>query len=186
MMQRVTLIIMAAGLLLMASCDRTRHEKGYEYFPDMAHSRAFETYGEHPELDNNMAMMLAPEGTVPMGFTPYPFSTGAEGREMMAKVKSPMENNDINIKKGEEQYDIFCKLCHGATGDGSGNLFKSGLYSFQPSSLVNDKMKAATDGEYYHVITNGWGLMGAHGNQISSDDRWKIILFIRNKLQTQS
>jgi len=39
------------------------------------------------------------------------------------------------------------------------------------------------DGEIYHSITVGYGIMGAHGGMIVPEDRWKIILHIRNDLQ---
>jgi hypothetical protein len=39
-----------------------------------------------------------------------------------------------------------------------------------------------TDGEIYHVISRGNGLMSGYGSQIEPDDRWKIILYLR-KLQ---
>ncbi len=39
------------------------------------------------------------------------------------------------------------------------------------------------DGEMYHSITVGYGIMGAHGSQIRQEDRWKVILYIRDNLQ---
>ncbi len=47
--------------------------------------------------------------------------------------------------------------------DGNGNLFTSGLYNFKPASLVNDKVKNIPDGEIYHVITVGQGVMMSYG-----------------------
>jgi hypothetical protein len=50
-----------------------------------------------------------------------------------------------------------------------------------PSNLITDPVKSKPDGEYYHVITLGTlsGLMGAHGSQISPENRWKIIDYVR-------
>jgi len=47
-------------------------------------------------------------------------------------------------------------------------------------------MKAVPDGEIYHVITSGYGVMGAHGSQIIPDDRWKIVLYVKDILQTSA
>lgn len=181
--------ILAASLLVLgfASCDRTRHEKGFEYFPDMAHSRTWETYSENPNLPQGMTNQLPPEGSIPRDHTPYPFTADAEGREMAAlKLSNPIEKTAINLKNGQEKYRIFCSSCHGEKGDGNGFLFTSGLYNFQPPSLINEKMTQARDGEVFHVITCGWGLMGAHAAQINPDERWKIILYIRNTLQNNT
>ena len=73
--------------------------------------------------------------------------------------------------------------CHGENGDGKGFLFTSGKYPYPPASLINEKVKNVPDGEIFHVITVGWGIMGAHGPLIQPDDRWKIVLYIRNSLQ---
>jgi mono/diheme cytochrome c family protein len=177
------MLVMALPALM--ACDRTRHEKGYEYFPDMAHSRSWESYSEHPTLPQGMTMMTPIEGTIPRGHTPYPYPANAEGREQAARIlKNILETNESNLKRGKEQYRIFCQSCHGETGDGEGFLHTSGKYSYKPASLVNEKMRTAADGEFYHAITAGWGLMGAHAAQISPDDRWRIIMFIRNELQS--
>jgi mono/diheme cytochrome c family protein len=80
-------------------------------------------------------------------------------------------------------FQTYCKICHGEAGDGKGFLFTSGKYPYPPASLINDKMKAAPDGEIYHVITVGFGIMGAYGTQIRPDDRWKTIMYIRKELQ---
>jgi hypothetical protein len=41
------------------------------------------------------------------------------------------------------------------------------------------------DGEIYHSVTLGFGSMGAHGSQIIPDDRWKLVLYLR-QLQEES
>ena len=41
------------------------------------------------------------------------------------------------------------------------------------------------DGEIFHSITLGFGSMGAHGSQIRTEDRWKLVLYIR-RLQAEA
>jgi hypothetical protein len=40
-----------------------------------------------------------------------------------------------------------------------------------------------TEGHIFHVITMGKGLMGAHGSQLSPDERWKIARYIKEVIQ---
>ena len=61
--------------------------------------------------------------------------------------------------------------------------FTSGKYTYPPASLISEKMLAAPDGDIYHVITAGFGIMPEHGSMIRPDDRWKIALYIKNELQ---
>jgi len=73
-------------------------------------------------------------------------------------------------------------MCHGETGKGDGHLFTNGLFIAKPTSLVESYVQDKPDGELFHIITMGSisTLMGAHGSQISQDDRWKIVLYIKN------
>ena len=81
------------------------------------------------------------------------------------------------------QYNRFCAQCHGEKGDGMGYLYTSKKYAFPPSNLLKDKTIRRPDGEIYHIINVGINIMGAHASQISPDDRWKIVLYIREDLQ---
>jgi mono/diheme cytochrome c family protein len=82
-------------------------------------------------------------------------------------------------------YERVCIICHGPNGDGQGQMYTSELYPFPPASLVNKKVNELPDGQIFHTITYGYGVMGAHANIVRPDDRWKIVLYIRKELQTQ-
>ena len=97
-----------------------------------------------------------------------------------------MEYSEKNLERGEQVYGVFCASCHGEKGDGKGHLFTSGVYKYPVRTLVSEEMNQRPDGEIYHTITLGFGVMGAHGFMISPGDRWKTILYIRKNLQTQN
>ncbi len=170
--------------LIFSGCDRTRHDKGYEYFPDMAHSLAAETYAPNTSFADGANMRTPPEGTVPRGIVPYAYPATPEGRELAGKeLVNPVEASTENMQEGQRLYTVFCASCHGTAGDGKGSLHTSGKYVLPPASLIADNLKAKPSGEIYHVITTGWGVMGAHGAQIKPEDRWKIVHFIEKNLQ---
>jgi len=175
------------GLLIsfaMTSCDRTRNDKGYEYFPDMVHSQAFETYSQNPNYPDGATNQMSAPGTIPREHIPFNSASNIEGRiQAGQEVFNPIVVSPEVVARGKEQYLVYCQMCHGEKGDGQGYLFTNKLYTFQPASLVNDKARNLPDGEIYHTITLGFGVMGAHGAQISRDDRWKIIHYIREELQ---
>jgi mono/diheme cytochrome c family protein len=171
-------------LLLGTSCDRTRNEKGYEYFPDMAHSLAYETYADNPAMADGQAMRLPAENTISREVMPYPYPGTPEGRvQAAAELKNPLEPTPENISRGKEQFTIFCKGCHGELGNGEGFLYTSGRYAIKPASLLSEKMMAMPDADIYHVISAGFNVMGAHGHMIRPDDRWKIAIYVKNELQ---
>lgn len=171
-------------LLALVSCDRTRNQKGYEYFPDMAHSLAYETYAPGPVFPNGLTNQLPVAGTIPRGIIPHQYPATPEGRLQAGKeLTCTLEPTDAHLKEGKALFTVFCENCHGQAGDGKGHLFTSGKFAIQPASLINERMVAAPIGEVYHVITAGWNTMGAHGPQIRPNDRWKIALFVKNELQ---
>lgn len=180
------LVLMISAAITLTACDRSRTDKGYDYFPDMFNSPAYKTYSDHPSLPGGHSMLEPPEGSLPRGFVHYTYENSFEGRELAGKeLVNPFVPDDRLLEEGQELYKIFCMNCHGATGDGSGFLYTSGKYPIRPASLITDEIKAKPSGEIYHVITRGWGVMGAHGSQIRPDDRWKIVMFVEEILQQQ-
>jgi len=176
--------VLALSVALFASCDRTRIQKGYEYFPDMAHSLAYETYAPAKGANNGITMQMPVLGSIPREMIPYQYPATVEGRLLAGKeLICKLESNEANLARGTEMYKVFCQNCHGTAGKGDGHLYTSGKFTVPPASLVSERMLAAPIGEVYHVITAGFNTMGAHGPQIRPDDRWKIALYVKNTLQ---
>jgi len=189
MIRKKTITFLAAAftfLLLGTSCDRTRNDKGYEYFPDMGHSLAYETYAQNPAMGDSLAMRLPAENTISRELMPYPYTATPEGRALAAiELINPLQATPENIARGKELFAIFCMGCHGEPGNGEGYLYTSGRFAIKPASLISEKMMAAPDADIYHVISAGFNVMGAHGHMIRPDDRWKIAMFVKNELQSK-
>lgn len=182
---RYRLVILTAVLgLLIISCDRDNNHPGYDFFPDMAYSHAYESNSSNPNFKDGKTMREPVKGTISRDYMAYPFEKNDSDRLQAGReLKNVLPYTSENIARGKKMYEAYCMVCHGEAGDGKGFLFTSGKYPFPPASLINDKMKAAPDGEVYHVITVGFGIMGAYGTQIRPDDRWKTIMYIRKELE---
>lgn len=81
------------------------------------------------------------------------------------------------VARGRERYQIFCSMCHGATGAGDGMIVRRGFK--QPPSYHIEDLRNAPVGHFFDVITNGWGSMPNYAQQIPVQDRWAIIAYIR-------
>jgi mono/diheme cytochrome c family protein len=174
----------AIALMAIISCDRTRSSTGWDYMPDMYYSNAYESYTANPNFPDNLTMRTPVEGTVPRDMVPFAWVKSDEDRIAAGEaLVNPLDASEENLDRGREIYNIFCINCHGTAGDGQGYLFTSKRYPYPPASLVSDKVKSLKDGEIYHTMTVGYGIMGAHGSMIRPEDRWKIILYIRENLQ---
>lgn len=183
-MRRITLwIVLSAGSIM--SCDRSNNQPGYDYFPDMFYSRAYETYSANPDFPDGKTLREPVEGTISLEMIPYPYAKTDNDRLLAGReLRNPYPADSANLDRGATAYGIYCVSCHGKQADGNGLLYQTGLYSFKPASLVNEKMKGVPDGEIYHVISVGQGIMQAHGSIIRPGDRWKIVLYVRQLQST--
>jgi mono/diheme cytochrome c family protein len=171
--------------LLLSGCNRDRNNPGWDYFPDMFYSTAYETFSKNTVFENGMTMRLTAPGTVPRGFIPFDYTIdGASRIKAGNDLVNPIMPDSETLSVGREVYTTFCIGCHGIGGEGDGQLYTSGLYPVKPRSLMSEAALKLRDGEIFHTITLGFGSMGAHGSQIMPDDRWKLVLYI-NKLQEE-
>jgi mono/diheme cytochrome c family protein len=81
------------------------------------------------------------------------------------------------VTRGQQRYEIFCAMCHGATGYGDGMIVRRGFR--KPPSYHTEELRNARVGHFFDVITNGWGSMPSYNAQIPARDRWAIIAYIR-------
>jgi mono/diheme cytochrome c family protein len=121
---------------------------------------------------------------VPRGFTPLPYTKDLADRTKAGlELKNPVELSDAALVRGKVLYERFCLQCHGPAGDGQGHLYTSKLYPFPPASLINEKVSNIPDGEIFHTVTYGFGVMPEHASIIPVEDRWLVIHYIRKYLQ---
>jgi mono/diheme cytochrome c family protein len=174
-------VIIFCCLITLYSCNRGKDNPGWDYFPDMFYSTAYETNTKNPNFEDGMTMRVPVTGTVPRDFVPFEYENDAESRIRAGKeLINPFTGTPEALSRGKEVYTTFCVGCHGIAGEGDGRLFTSGLYPLKPLSISGNSAAKLRDGEIFHTITLGIRSMGAHGSQIRPDDRWKLIIYIRD------
>jgi mono/diheme cytochrome c family protein len=183
-------IIAGIGLLLAAaqSCSDVKREQNRVYMPDMAYSRAVETYSDYSYLkDSGIHYNATPvAGTVKRNEGVYyqllKDTTGTYNTSYAMVNPLPPLNNE-EMKEAERLYLVNCGICHGQQLDGNGPLYKGGEgpYPAAPKNLVGDELKKMADGTMFHSITYGKNLMGAYASQVNPKQRWMIIHYIRSK-----
>lgn len=114
---------------------------------------------------------------------PPPRTVNAEGAQIPAQsyqgfvTEFPMPITAADLDRGQERFNIYCSVCHGRLGDGSGMIVKRGFR--KPPSFHDDRLRTAPIGYFFDVETNGFGAMPDYASQIPPDDRWRIIAYIR-------
>lgn len=150
-----------------------------EFLPDMVQAVPYESFARHPDLPNHMALQPPVEGTIargqkPLHYQPTPKDAERAGEELVNPFSA---KDDLRLKRSAQVYANYCQLCHGLAGKGDGPVSQRGVPP--PPSLLADKTLKMKDGQMFHVITYGQGNMAAYAGQISLEDRWAVILHLR-------
>jgi mono/diheme cytochrome c family protein len=81
------------------------------------------------------------------------------------------------LDRGQSRFEISCAPCHGKLGDGNGMIVQRGFR--RPPSYTDDRLMKAPSSHFYDVMTNGFGAMSSYADQLTPEDRWKVIAYIR-------
>jgi len=191
-MKRSTIVFcgLAAMLLAVAGCSDVKRTPGKVYMPDMANSRAYETYSVNPVFADGRTSQGPVAGTVKRG-EEFPVlmemdKLGDTANYYASRsVPNPIDSLTADqLKETERLYLINCGICHGAKLDGNGPLWKDGdgPYPSKPAALVGDaKYESMPDGQMFYSITFGKNLMGSYASQLSAKQRWQVIRYIKTK-----
>jgi len=183
-----------AAALVLVSCSDVKRQPGSVYMPDMAYSRAYESYADYSNLAEKKINYAGKPvaGTIARG-EDLPFhipmdAAGDTANYTASKaVKNPIVSlTDVERKEAERLYLVNCGICHGANLNGNGPLYKGGdgPYPAKPATLVGDaKYEAMPDGQMFYSLTYGKNLMGSYASQLSRKQRWMVIKYIKDKQQ---
>jgi mono/diheme cytochrome c family protein len=126
---------------------------------------------------------LALDGVVNRGLR-----DGSDATSWVETIPVPVSMQ--TMRRGQQRYDVFCSPCHGLAGYGDGMVSKraedlqEGTWT-PPSSLHTDLIRGRPVGQLYNTITNGIRNMPAYSSQISVEDRWAIVAYIRALQRSQ-
>jgi hypothetical protein len=144
---------------------------------DMADQPKYKTLGGSSFFADAQASRPIPPGTVARGqlqTDEHLFTGKIDGKD--ADV-FPFPVTLEVLARGRERYNIYCIVCHGATGDGDGMIVQRGFTP--PPSFHIDRLRSAAPGHLFDVMTNGWGAMFSYNDRVNVPDRWAIAAYIR-------
>jgi len=124
-------------------------------------------------FEDGRGMRLPVEGTVARGFIPYPYMGEANPEEVLS---NPHLSTKENIELGQRKYLTYCSPCHGNFGDGDSRM--NGQFP-NPPTLHSNRARDFSDGMIYHIMTNGQNIMPSYASQVTREERWAIVNYIR-------
>jgi mono/diheme cytochrome c family protein len=171
-----------------------------EIFVDMVRNPRYDPQHESDFYADTRAARRPVPGTVPLGYNiPNAFlSTGANNNKLDQEPGAfsnatdyyntgrigdmygdgiPLKVDRAVLERGRERFNINCAVCHGPVGLGNGITSQYGLVGI--ANFHDARIRTMPDGQIFNTITLGKNTMGAYGSNISVEDRWAIITYIR-------
>ena len=159
---------LALALLNLAACKRDdmadqprlKPLAASSFFPDGASARPpvpHTVSRSNPDINLDEGQLW--QNTLPLN-TPAPFPITA-----------------ADLRRGQQEFTIYCTPCHGQLGDGDGMIPQRGF--LHPPTYHSDRLRNAPDAYFYNVITFGIGAMYPYSDRVAPDDRWRVIAYIR-------
>ena len=157
---------LAAACLLATGCRQDMHNQP-KFYPQRSTSFYADGRSARPQVENTVARNQLHANTY--------FYTGLDGNKEGDGMPLPVSM--ALLQRGQEKYNVFCTPCHSRVGNGAGMIVQRG---YRPAgNFHTDRLRNAPLGHFYSVIANGYGAMPEYGSQISAEDRWAIVAYIR-------
>jgi mono/diheme cytochrome c family protein len=151
----VKLVPVVSPIVHMLEQPRLDAQKGSAFFPD--------GHGMRPPVP----------GTVDREHAPYPFAT----QDAANVLVNPLPRDPSVLRLGRKTYENHCIVCHGALGTGVPTL--TAAYGAKPANLQSRAIREYADGQIYHVIVRGKNAMPSYAADLSEDERWTVIHYVR-------
>jgi mono/diheme cytochrome c family protein len=137
-----------------------------------------------PQAQTSQAAANAAAGTAGTQITPASAPGGATAGSGGSAQAPPTGEDGFPFKvtreildRGQSRYNISCSPCHGKLGDGNGMIVQRGFR--RPPNYTDDRLMKAPSSHFYDVMTNGFGAMSSYADQLTPEDRWRVIAYIR-------
>ena len=170
-------VIVSVTASWILSSDPTK--PNFEFLPQMAHSPRYNAFAPNPNFADGSTLQRPGPGTIPRGYALLHYAaTQQDALRAGEELKSPVGPDNLWARqRGEFVFANFCAVCHGAGGGGNGPVPQRG-YPAPPSLLMEHAIKMK-DGQMFHVLTYGQNNMPSYASQLSREDRWNLILYVR-------
>ncbi|QQS34588.1 MAG: DUF3341 domain-containing protein [Ignavibacteriales bacterium] len=124
-------------------------------------------------FSDGRGMRTPVKGTVARGYIPYPYTGETNPVEVLSNPFLPTKEN---LELGKRKFLTYCSPCHGNFADGDSRL--RGQFP-NPPTLHSQRARDFSDGMIYHIITNGQNTMPSYTSQVTRDERWAIVNYVR-------
>jgi mono/diheme cytochrome c family protein len=185
-MKYALLLLAIAGLVVFVVAGRRgdlSRRPPIEVFPDMDRQPKLRPQTSSDFFKDGLSSQVQVPGTVARGsaWQDSPENTGrlpGPGTNWVQAI--PVKVDAQLMARGRERFNISCAPCHGEAGDGKGVTTKLGMAVIADlHDVTSRKVPQMEDGQLFHVISQGKGLMQGYAASLTIPDRWAIVAYVR-------
>jgi hypothetical protein len=89
----------------------------------------------------------------------------------------PVPSSPNSVQRGKTLFGINCAECHGITAVGNGAV--GAFFTPKPFDLTSSAVQNLQDNEIFVVISQGFGVMPPIAENLSPEERWDVINYVR-------
>ena len=137
----------------------------------------------YPIRDMRRSVALAPQKLIHR--LPDEASVPTTGKEIVLdrdvaaeKLHNPIPSSEASIARGDSLFQKLCVPCHGRSMAGDGPVAAQFM---PPPDLMAQQTRERKDGYIYSYIRHGGVVMPSYGFQVSAEEAWHLINFIRHQ-----
>lgn len=120
-----------------------------------------------------------PQRSVPMAGTKTLIHV--HDRDGAMNLVNPVAASPESVGRGRKFFQIFCTPCHGKSGTGDGLV--GAKFLIRPFDLTaENEQKVLPEGYIFGTVTFGGALMPPYGNDMSPDEIWDVVNYVRHGL----
>jgi mono/diheme cytochrome c family protein len=103
---------------------------------------------------------------------------GSVPRESRAVAPAFSSLTPRHVERASRLFAINCTHCHGPRGEGDGPV--AGYLKELPANLHALHVQHKSTAELYEVVTNGKDAMPAFRGELSAEERWMLVYFVKS------
>ncbi len=149
---------------------------GCPAYDPMQRQPKYKSYQSSEFHADGLAMRTPPAGTVPYGSVGDPALQQGVGEDGKPLAQAPVPLNPKLLATGRKKFDIHCAVCHGMAGDGQSQVALN-MSLRRPANL--HLYRDVPDGYLFQVISKGFGLMPSYAGELTPEERWGVVGYVR-------